>query len=152
VEAPERDRRVAVLIHAAMLLSVVVYGGVVAFYRITVVPDAVPPPRLDVVFAAMAGLSVVQLAGAAIAARAILRSRRGEPAGRIRASFLVRGAAAEGIAIYAFAIGFLGAPASRVLALFGLGIAALVACAPTRAAWSRAAGGASEDRNAVSPR
>jgi hypothetical protein len=152
VEARERDRRIAALIHAAMLVSVAVYGGVVAFYRLAVAPDAVPPPRLDVVFAALAGLSVAQLAGAAVAARAILRSGRGEPSARVRASFLVRAAAAEGIAIYAFALGFLGAPASRVLTLFGLGLAALLACAPRRAAWARAARAAGAGPEEVAPR
>ena len=152
MDAPERDRRICALIHAAMLVSVAVYGGVVAFYRLTVAPDATPPPRLEVIFAALAALSVVQLAGAALGARAILRSGRGEPSGRIRASFLLRAAAAEGIAIYAFALGFLGAPASRVLVLFGLGIASLAACAPGRAAWARAARAAGAGPEAVAPR
>lgn len=150
MQAPERDRRIASLIHAAMLLSVAVYGTVVAFYRLAVVPDLTPPRQADAFLAVLAGLSVAQLAGASIAARAVLRSRRGDPSSRVRMSFLLRAAAAEATAIYAFALGFLGAPASGVVGLFVLGAAALAACAPGRGAWERAHGIASG--GGVSPR
>jgi len=140
VQAPERDRRIASLIHAAMLLSVAVYGAVVAFYRLAVVPDLTPPRQADALLAVLAGVSVAQLAGASIAARAVLRSRRGDTVSRVRLSFLLRAAAAEATAIYAFTLGFLGAPASGVVGLFVLGAAALAACTPGRRAWERASG------------
>jgi hypothetical protein len=140
VEPSDRERRVTALIHAAMLASVALYGAVVLFYRLGVEPEdsPPPPPSLGTLFAAFAALSVLQLAGAALAGRALLRMRRGEPAGRVRAYFLLRAAAAEGVAIYAFALGFLGAPASRVLTLFALGTAALALYYPGRTAWERA--------------
>jgi hypothetical protein len=156
VEPSDRERRVTALIHNAMLASVGLYGAVVAFYRLGVEPaDSPAPPRaVGVLFAVLAGLSIAQLAGAAVAGRAILRSSTGEPPGRVRAYFLLRAAAAEGVAIYAFALGFLGAPASRVLALFGLGTAALVAWYPGRRAWDKALAAArgGADPDALAPR
>lgn len=151
MEAPQRDRRIVALIHGAMLLSIGIYGAVVAFYRLTVVPDLVPPRQVGAFFAVLAGLSAAQLAGAAIAARAVLRSRRGEPLGRVRLSFLLRGAAAEATAIYAFALGFLGAPAGGVLALFLAGAIALLASFPGARAWARAAAIAGVAPDAISP-
>jgi F0F1-type ATP synthase membrane subunit c/vacuolar-type H+-ATPase subunit K len=155
VDPSDRERRVTALIHAVMVASVLLYGAVVAFYRSGVEPEdaPAPPPSLGTLFAALAAISAVQLAGAAAAGRAVLRGRWREPAGRVRAYFLLRAGAAEGVAIYAFALGFLGAPASRVLALFAIGAAALGLCYPGRAAWGRAmrAAEGSRDGGGVSP-
>lgn len=138
-----------------MLASVVLYGAVVIWYRLGVVPEdsPPPPPSLSTIFTVFGVLSAVQLSGAAVAGRAILRATRGEPSGRARFDFLLRAAAAECVAIYAFVLGFLGAPAYQVLALFAAGLAALLVWAPRRTAWERAMdvarGGPARD--AVSP-
>ena len=140
MEDSEQDRRITALIHTAMVASVVLYGAVVAWYRVGVVPadSPPPPPSVNSIFAVLAALALAQLSGAALAGRAILRARRGAPSGRVRFHFLLRAAAAEFVAIYAFVLGFLGAPASRVLALFAVGAAALLAWAPTKPAWDKA--------------
>lgn len=139
-----------------MLASVGLYGLVVAAYRLGVEPEYSPPPPPSVgrLFAFFAALGAVQLAGALLLGRLILRARRGEPAGRVQAYFVLRAAAAECVAIFAFTLGFLGAPASRVLALFLVGAAALALWFPSRAAWERSmrAAGAGSGSGAVSPR
>ena len=156
MDPSDRERRVTALIQIMMLASVGLYGAVVAFYRLGVEPEDTPPPppslgRVSLFFVA---LGLLQLLAAVVLGRLILRSRRGEPAGRVRVYFLLRAAAAECVAIYAFALGFLGAPAVRVLALFLLGAAALALWFPARAAWDRAmrAAGAGATPGSVSPR
>ncbi len=140
MDPSDRERRVTALIQVAMLASVGLYGAVVFFYRLGVEPEDTPPPppTLGPLFAVLAALGLLQLAGAMLAGRFVLRSRRGEPEGRVRVYFLMRAAAAECVAIYAFALGFLGSPPLRVLALFLVGAAALAAWFPGRAAWGRA--------------
>jgi F0F1-type ATP synthase membrane subunit c/vacuolar-type H+-ATPase subunit K len=155
VDSSDRERRIAALIQTMMLASVGLYGAVVAFYRLGVGPEDSPPPppsvgRLSLFLAA---LGVAQLAGALLLGRLILRSRRGEPAGRVRVYFILRAAAAECVAIYAFVLGFLGAPQASVLALFLVGAASLALWFPVRTAWDRAmrAAGAEAGPEGVSP-
>ena len=139
-----------------MLASVGLYGAVVAFYRLGVEPEDTPPPppSLGRVSLFIVALGLLQLLAAVLLGRLILRSRRGEPAGRVRVYFLLRAAAAECVAIYAFALGFLGAPPVRVLALFLLGAASLALWFPARAAWDRAMrmAGAGASPGSASPR
>jgi F0F1-type ATP synthase membrane subunit c/vacuolar-type H+-ATPase subunit K len=156
LDPSDHERRVTALIQIAMLISVALYGLVVAFYRLGVEPEDTPPPPPSVgrLFVFFAALGAAQLAGAVVLGRLILRARKGESAGRVQAYFLLRAAAAECVAIYAFALGFLGAPSLQVLALFVVGAGALAIWFPARAAWDRAmraagADGASAD---VSPR
>ena len=156
MDPSDRERRVTTLIQIMMLASVGLYGAVVAFYRLGVEPEDTPPPPpgLGRLALFLAALGLVQLLAAALLGRLILRSRRGEPAARVRAYFLLRAAAAECVAIYAFVLGFLGAPAASVLVLFLLGAASLGLWFPGRAAWERAmrAAGATTGPASVSPR
>ena len=140
MDPSEQDRRVAALVHTALLASVGVYGVVLAFLRAEIAPQnprSAPTPTLFAVFSA---IGVAQFAGASLVGRKLLSSPRSGALQRVRRYFLLRAAAAEAIALYGLILGFLGAPLSQVLALFGISIAALLACSPGREAWEEALG------------
>jgi hypothetical protein len=81
---------------------------------------------------------VAQYGVAAAVGRTFLRSARARPLERVRLSFLIRGAAAEAIALYGLVLGFLGGSPGHVGALFALAIVALLASAPGKASWEEA--------------
>lgn len=140
MEASEHDRRVAALVHTALLASVGVYGVVLAFLRAEIAPERPQPAPTTSLFALLSAVGVAQFAGASLVGRRLLSSPRGGVLDRVRRYFLLRAGAAEGIALYGLILGFLGAPLSQVLALFGISVAALLSCAPGREAWSEALG------------
>ncbi|MFY9552373.1 MAG: hypothetical protein WAU32_14600 [Thermoanaerobaculia bacterium] len=138
MDASEHDRRVAALVHTALLASVGVYGVLLAFLRTELAPQDPQLTPVPPLFAVFSALGVAQFAGASIVGRKLLSSSRGGSLDRVRRYFLLRAAAAEAIALYGLILGFLGASLSRVLALFGISVAALLACAPGKEAWAEA--------------
>jgi len=133
--AAERSRRILALVHTALLASVGVYAVVLLFLRSEIALSTAVPPAGTRLFLVLAALGAAQFAGATFVGRALLRSPRSGAADRVRLYFLLRGAAAEGIALYGFVLGLLGASASQVAALFVLSVAALLLCAPARVSW-----------------
>ena len=138
MEPSERDRRVAGLVHTALLAAVGVYGVVLLFLRAEVTRAPKPPAPGTAPLVLFAVLGAAQYAGASLVGKLMLRSPRGARRDRVRMFFLLRGAAAEAIALYGLVLGFLGAPAPHVLALFAMSVAALLACFPGREAWREA--------------
>jgi F0F1-type ATP synthase membrane subunit c/vacuolar-type H+-ATPase subunit K len=138
LDPSEHDRRVTALVHTGLLAAVGVYGVALAFFRTEVAPDPPPHPPGASLFALFAALGIAQFAGASIAGRMLLRSARSGIRDRVRLYFLLRAAAAEAIALYGLVLGFLRAPLPQVLALLALGVAALLFCAPGKAAWEEA--------------
>ncbi len=138
MDASEHDRRVAALVHTALLASVGVYGVVLAFFRSELAPQNARPAPSTSLFAVFSALGVAQFAGASLVGRKLLASARSGALERVRRYFLLRAAAAEAIALYGLILGFLGAPLAHVLALFGISIAALLACAPGKESWEEA--------------
>jgi F0F1-type ATP synthase membrane subunit c/vacuolar-type H+-ATPase subunit K len=134
----ERSRRIAALVHTALLASVGIYAVVLVFLRSEIAAAGVEPPEGYRLFLVLAGLGLAQFAAASLAGRAMLRSSRSGAVERVRLYFLLRAAAAEAIALYGFVLGLLGGPAPQVAGLFALAIAALLACAPGRGAWEAA--------------
>jgi F0F1-type ATP synthase membrane subunit c/vacuolar-type H+-ATPase subunit K len=140
VDPSEHDRRIAALVHTALLASVGVYGVLLAFLRAELAPRHPQPATTTSLFALLSAVGVAQFAVASLVGRRLLTSSRGGALDRVRRYFLLRAGAAEAIALYGLILGFLGAPLAQVLALFGIGIAALLACAPAREAWNEALG------------
>ena len=138
MDASEHDRRVTALVHTAMLAAIGVYGVVLLFFRAEIGPKPRRPESAASLFVVFAALGAAQFAGASLVGRRLLGSRRSGIADRVRLYFLLRAAAAEAIALYGFVLGFLGAPAIHVLALFALSVGALLLCSPGRAAWEAA--------------
>jgi len=136
--ASERNRRIMALVHTALLASVGVYAVVLLFLRSEIAPSAPEAPAGARRFLVLAALGAAQSAAASFVGRALLRSPRSGAADRVRLYFLLRGAAAESIALYGFVLGVLGASASQVGALFALSVVALVLCAPSRVSWEEA--------------
>jgi|SoiMetStandDraft_2_1073263.scaffolds.fasta_scaffold540258_1 hypothetical protein len=134
----EHDRRVAALVHTALLASIGVYGVVLVFLRAELAPQNARSEPFTSLFAVFSAIGVAQFAGASLVGRKLLASARSGALERVRRYFLIRAAAAEVIALYGLILGFLGAPLSQVLALFGISIAALLACAPGKEAWEEA--------------
>jgi hypothetical protein len=89
-------------------------------------------------FLALAAIGAAQYGAAAAVGKSFLRSTRSRPLERVRLSFLLRGAAAEAIALYGLVLGFLGGAPAHVGALFALAVVALLASAPSRASWEAA--------------
>lgn len=131
----ENDRRLAVLIHAALVASVGVYGVLLVFVRSEMLGPhhpIQPPPRL---FSTLAAIGIAQFVAATWLGRRLLRSRRDGAVKRVRLYFLLRAAAAETIGLFGLLAGFLGAPAAQTIALFGLSAAAMLLSAPFRPIW-----------------
>lgn len=138
MDPSEHDRRVAVLVHTALLASVGVYGVLLAFLRAEIAPQNPRSEPVTSLFAVFSALGVAQFAGVSLAGRKLLASPRSGALQRVRRYFLFRAAAAEAIALYGLILGFLGAPLSQGLALLGISVAALLACAPGKEAWEEA--------------
>jgi F0F1-type ATP synthase membrane subunit c/vacuolar-type H+-ATPase subunit K len=138
IDEAERVRRVQTIVHTALFAGVGIYAVLLLFLRseIAVVTSARPPGAT--LFLALAAIGLVQYAVASAVGRAFLRSRRSRPLDRVRLFFLLRGAAAEAIALYGLVLGFLGGSSAQVGALFALAAVALLACAPGRASWKEA--------------
>ena len=127
-----------VLIHTGLAAAVGVYAATLVFFRAEIVPGQARLEADHALFAIFAGLGLAQYTGAWLLGRRLLRASRPAEKERVRLHFLLRAAAAEAIALYGFVLGFLGGSAASVLALFALGIAALLACRPGRQAWEEA--------------
>ena len=136
--ASEHDRRVCVLVHTILLGSIGVYGVLLAFLRDELVPQNSPAAPLTPLFAVFSALGVAQFVGASLLGGKLLTSQRSGILERTRRYFILRAAAAGAIALYGLILGLLGAPLPQVLALFGISIAALLACAPGKEAWDEA--------------
>ncbi len=136
--AAERSRRITALVHTALAASVGVYAVVLLFLRSEITASGSAPPAGQRLFLVLAVLGAAQFAGASLVGRALLRSSRSGAAERVRLYFMLRGAAAEAIALYGLVLGLLGGAAAHVTALFALAAAALLACAPRKASWEEA--------------
>jgi hypothetical protein len=138
LDAAERARRVQTIVHTALFAGVGIYAVLLLFLRseIAVVTSARPPGTA--LFLALAAIGAAQFGAAAVIGRTFLRSRRAPAVDRVRLYFLLRGAAAEAIALYGLVLGFLGAPPGHVGALFALSLVALAACMPGKPAWEAA--------------
>jgi hypothetical protein len=138
IDAAERARRVQSVVHTALFAGVGIYAVLLLFLRseIAVVTASRAPGRS--LFLALALIGAAQYGAASAVGRTFLKSRRAGPLDRVRLSFVLRGAAAEAIALYGLVLGFLGGTAAQIGALFALAVAALVACMPGKAAWDEA--------------
>jgi len=138
IDASERTRRIQAIVHTALFAGVGIYAVLLIFLQTELAGEASAHPPGSTLFPVLAGLGVFQYAVASVVARAMLRARRSPPLDRVRLSFLLRGAAAEAIALYGLVLGFLGGRAVHVAALFGLAVLALLACFPGKVAWAEA--------------
>ena len=130
----ERARRIQTLVHTALLAGIGIYAVLLLFLRSEIAAVSPRPPGTTL-FLVLAGVGAAQYATASAVGRAFLRSPRSAAVDRVRLSFLLRGAAAEAIALYGLVLGFLGGRLAHVGALFVMGFVALLACTPSRAAW-----------------
>lgn len=134
----ELDRRTLTVLHVAMLSAVAVYALVLWALRGEIrgsAPGGAAQKGLEWAFLA---IGAAQYFVATELGKKLLPSRRGEPRGRVRSYFLIRFAAAEAIGIFGLILGFLGASAGWVAALFGLSVVTLLLAAPTQAAYDDA--------------
>ena len=139
ISESERARRVLVLVHTALLAGVGIYAVILIFLRAEIATVRGARPASDsTLFLVLAGVGLAQYAAAAWLGRAFLRTPRSRPVDRVRLSFLLRGAAAEAIALYGLILGFMGGSWARVLALLALAFVGLLACSPGKAAWEAA--------------
>ena len=138
IDAAERARRVQTIVHTALFAGVGIYAVLLLFLRSEIALATSTDPPGTTLFLALAAIGAAQYGAAAAIGRTFLRSRRGPAADRVRLSFLLRGAAAEAIALYGLVLGFLGGAAGHVAALFTLSVVALAACTPGKAAWETA--------------
>jgi hypothetical protein len=144
IDSAERARRIQTVVHTALFAGVGIYIVILFFLRseiaaVTGGPGSGPKrPAGTPIFLALAAVGAAQYAGASAVGRAFLRARRSRPLDRVRLYFLLRGAAAEAIALYGLVLGFLGGSFSHVAALFALSVVALLACVPGREPWAAA--------------
>jgi len=138
IDASERTRRIQTVVHTALFAGVGIYAVLLVFLRTEIAAVASPQPPGTMLFLVLAGLGAVQYGVASAVGRAMLRARRSRPLDRVRVSFLLRGAAAEAIALYGLVLGFLGGRAVHVAALLALSVVALLACVPGKGAWEEA--------------
>jgi hypothetical protein len=137
ISAAERARRIQILVHTALFAGIGIYAVLLVFLRSEIAAASARPPGTTL-FLVLAGAGAAQYATAAAVGRAFLRPRRSGAVDRVRLSFLLRGAAAEAIALYGLVLGFLGGRPAHVAALFAMSFLALLACMPGRAAWEAA--------------
>jgi FtsH-binding integral membrane protein len=138
VDPSELERRQSVLVHTALAASVGVYAVMLVWLgRGTLSRPAQPDPAQKS-FWILAAIGLAQFAGAWWVGRRLLRSPRSGAGSRVRAFFLLRGAAAEAIGLFGLLAGFLAAPIAATITLFALSLIAMLASAPTRAAWEEA--------------
>ena len=147
--ASEHARRVQTLVHTALLAGIGIYAILLVVLRTEIAATSPRPPG-TALFLVLAGVGAAQYATASAIGRAFLRSPRSRAVDRVRLFFLLRGAAAEAIALYGLVLGFLGGRPGHVAALFAMGFLALLACMPGRAAWETALRQA-EDRGGRPP-
>ena len=135
----ERARRTLVLVHTALLAGVGIYAVILVLLRaeIAAVRSARPASN-SALFLVLAGVGLVQYGAAAWLGRAFLRTPRSRPVDRVRLSFLLRGAAAEAIALYGLILGFLGGSWPQVFGLLALAFIGLLACSPGKPPWEAA--------------
>lgn len=148
--AEENDRRILVLLHAAMLSSVGVYGVLLWLLRerlATSGPSSQPPSSGTAWFLLALGAAQYLLAGSI--GRRLMAARRREPRDAVRSYFVIRFAAAEAVAVYGLALGLLGSRLSWVVAFFFLSTLALLHAAPGREAYGRALSQARGDAGSV---
>jgi hypothetical protein len=138
IDASERARRVLTLVHTALFAGVGIYAVLLLFLRSEIAVGTAARPAGTPLFLALAAIGAAQYAAAAAVGKTFLRSKRSRPLERVRLSFLLRGAAAEAIALYGLVLGFLGGSPVHVGALFALAVVALLACAPGKASWEAA--------------
>ena len=138
IDEAERVRRVQALVHTALLAGVGIYAVLLLFLSSEIAVTSASRPAGTPLFLVLAAIGAAQYAVAAGVGKTFLRSSRGKPVERVRLSFLLRGAAAEAIALYGLVLGFLGGSPAHVGALFAMAVVALLACAPGRAAWEAA--------------
>ena len=138
IDASERARRVQALVHTALLAGVGIYAVLLLFLRSEIAVTTAARPAGTPLFLTLAAIGAAQYAVAAAVGKSFLRSTRARAVERVRLSFLLRGAAAEAIALYGLVLGFLGGSAAHVAALFGMAVVALLACAPGKASWAAA--------------
>jgi hypothetical protein len=138
IDASERTRRIQAIVHTALFAGVGIYAVLLIFLRTEIAGSASARPPGSQLFLVLAGLGVAQYAVASVVGRAMLRARRSRPLDRVRLSFLLRGAAAEAIALYGLVLGFVGGRASHAAALLALAVVALIACFPGKGAWEEA--------------
>ena len=137
IDAAERARRVQTVVHTALLAGVGIYAVLLLFLR-SEIAVATPVPPGTGLFLVLAAIGAAQYAAAGAIGRTFLRSRRARPLDRVRIFFLLRGAAAEAIALYGLVFGFLGGAAAQVGVLFAIALAALAASVPGKASWEAA--------------
>ena len=138
IDASERARRIQVMVHTALFAGIGIYAVFLVLLRTEIAGAASAHPPGSTLFLVLSGLGAAQYAVAFVVARAMLRARRSPPLDRVRLSFLLRGAAAEAIALYGLVLGFLGGRAAHVAALFALAVLALLTSFPGKVAWAEA--------------
>jgi F0F1-type ATP synthase membrane subunit c/vacuolar-type H+-ATPase subunit K len=133
----EHARRVQTLVHTALLAGIGIYAVLLVFLRHEIAATSSRPPG-TALFLVLAGVGLAQYATASAVGRTFLRSPRARPVDRVRLYFLLRGAAAEAIALYGLVLGFLGGRALHVGALLAMGFVGLLASMPGRLPWEAA--------------
>jgi hypothetical protein len=137
VESSEASRQQAILIHTVLFASLGAYAVLAFTLRRGGAESAGThsPPHL---FPILALVGAAQFAVASWFARAALRARGRVDGSRLRRYFLIRGASAEAIGLYALLVSTTGGPLLEAVALFVMAAAAMLVCAPTRSAWDDA--------------
>jgi F0F1-type ATP synthase membrane subunit c/vacuolar-type H+-ATPase subunit K len=121
-----------------MLSAIPLYAGVLWLLAPAAGTGTSPGKSLPWVLLAV-GLG--EYAAASVFGAGLLRAAGGRSGAseRVRRFFLVRFAAAEAIALFGLVVGLKGAPPSRAAVLFGVSALVLIAAAPTRGSWEKAA-------------
>jgi hypothetical protein len=135
LDRSENDRRIAAVIQVALGASLGVYTLLLVFLRRSLERE---PREGTGLFLALAAIGIAQFLAVSAIGRKTLASGRGDPVGRVRSYFLIRGAAAEALGIFGLTIGMMGTPLGQALALIAMGAVGLAAAAPTRGAWEEA--------------
>ena len=139
-EASEREagRRTAGLVHIAMLASILLYVGLLLWFVRPPAAGAAARPGLSSILLA---IGLAEYIGVTVLGKRLLMAAAGRAGAleRVRRYFLIRFAAAEAIAVFGLLAGFRGEPAADSLILFAFSAMALLASAPTRTAWVKAA-------------
>jgi len=132
------ERRITALVHVVFIGSIGVFAVILWFARGSGGAPADPTGRAELRAFALLVIAAAECFGADLLGRRRLARASGDPVGRVRAFFLIRFGAAEAAAIFGLMLGFSGAGAFSVAALFALSLGALALAAPTPRAWSQA--------------
>ena len=138
MDAGEKERNVASLVHVAFLASIGVYAVVLWIARSSGGAPADPTGKTESLAFLFLVIGAVECFGAAWLGRRRLIRGAGDPVARVRAFFIIRFGAAEAAAVFGLMLGFLGGGVLVVGLLFALSATALVLAAPSREAWSEA--------------